>query len=98
MKGLRKEGLHHVRTKEEALDLPINAADFAFPAALERNPRMELAMAQFSKHAHMLSSSCKPVQPAQLARPQPRQPSRRDVLLCVFQTTSFSSQPLESRR
>ena len=45
MKGLRKEGLHHVHTKEEALDLPINAADFAFPAALERNPRMELAMA-----------------------------------------------------
>ena len=57
MKGLRKEGLHHVHTKEEALNLPINADDFAFPPALERNPTMEMAMMQFSKHAHMLSAS-----------------------------------------
>ena len=93
MKGLRKEGLHHVHTKEEALDLPINAAHFAFPAALERNPRMELAMAQFSKHAHMLSASCK--------KPRCRGPShvsQSQWWCCCVQTTSSSSPRLESRR
>ena len=56
-KGLRKEGLHYITDKAVALDMPINADDFAFPPALERNPTMEMAMMQFSKHAHMLSAS-----------------------------------------
>ena len=49
--------LKHVETKEEAIALPVLKDDYVMPAPLARNPRMNRAMMQFSKHVHMNSAA-----------------------------------------